>query len=155
MRKVIKKFDVYEYQELTEEAKEKVKKEFCIDNSYGDWILQDRLKTLKEFTKYIQGKLDYSISLVRGQGDYITINNYSESLVKKAMTLNNCPFTGCCYDDDLIEYLKQTKGNVQSSLNMFLDNLYEEYISLFQEDYLQEHCEANNYEFLEDGTLYL
>lgn len=164
MRQVTETINLYTYQGLISEIKkltkikENIKEELRNDNSYGDWILEERIKTLKKFAETLNGKLDYSVSLVPDRGEYIKIVPINDELNFKALDKivasgKSCPFTGVCYDDDLIEGYKETKS-ITETLNRYLESIHNEYESIFEDSYLSEHCEGNDYEFTANGKLY-
>lgn len=153
MREVIKKYNVYKY---SEELKEKIRDNFAASPYYGDWIIEDRLNTLKAFAKILGADLDYCISLVPDRGEYIKIKNISNPTTwydLETLSYKDCPLTGVYYDDDLIHDALEFKS-IQQALDKFLESIHDEYRYILSDEYLKEHCEANDYEFLENGELY-
>lgn len=79
--------------------------------------------------------------------------------------MDDCPFTGVCYDygvksawEDFCAELKQGE---RPTVRDFLDELESHYLDMqakeyygFDEDAARELSEANEYEYLEDGTIY-
>lgn len=79
--------------------------------------------------------------------------------------MDDCPFTGVCYDygvksawEDFCAELKQGE---RPTVRDFLDELESHYLDMqakeyygYDEDAARELSEANEYEYLEDGTLY-
>lgn len=156
MRSVTKTFKVYKYSEASDELKEKIKDNFRASGCYGDWIIDERINSLKAFAKVLGGTLDYSISLVPHRGEYIKMSNISNPTSwydLEQLGYKDCPLTGVCYDDDLIHDALEF-NSIQKALNKFLKSIHQEYESMFDDEYLAEHCEANEYEFTEDGKLY-
>lgn len=79
--------------------------------------------------------------------------------------LDNCPFSGVCYDyavkDAWDVFCAELKSGGCPSVHDFLDELESHYLDEqnkeyygFDEEDAQELAEANGYEFLEDGTIY-
>jgi hypothetical protein len=179
MREVTETFKVYKFLEpdTPEEVNEKIKDQFRLSPYFGWWIIDDRLKTLKAFAKYLESDLDYSISLVPDRGEFIKLKNgqwqgYLNEKVHKEINdnhfldlvydfINNsqdCPLTGFCCDEELRESLKKYRNEInmmQRVFNDFLDSTHQEYEALFEDDNLKEYCDMNDFEFKEDGTLYI
>lgn len=79
--------------------------------------------------------------------------------------MDNCPFTGWCYDcavkDAWDVFCAELKSGGCPSVRDFLDELESHYLDEqnkeyygFNEEDARELAEANDYEFLEDGTIY-
>lgn len=79
--------------------------------------------------------------------------------------MDNCPFSGMCYDyavkDAWDVFCAELKSGGCPSVRDFLDELESQYLREladeyygFDEDDARELAEANDYEFLEDGTIY-
>lgn len=79
--------------------------------------------------------------------------------------MDNCPFTGWCYDcavkDAWDEWCAELKNGLEPSVRDFLDELETQYLKElsdgydgFGEDEARDIAEANDYEFLEDGTIF-
>ena len=119
------------------------------------------METLKAFAQYIGAELDYSVSLVPDRGEFIKVKFYGEHIPYRIKDLLNdpkaCPLTGECYDEDLRDFFKEnevTEENLQYCLDNYLTLIHNDYECLLSDDVIKEHCEANEYEFKEDGTLY-
>lgn len=152
MRTVTITKNVYKFGE-NKRVDKRIKLYFREHPSFFDYILEDRIETLKKLNDYISGNLDYSISHLGERGDYITITDYDKDSLKVLINLGtSCPLTGCCYDDDIIYYLKQF--TMKSALQKYLEDSYADFESCFEYEYLQEMCDSNNYEFLEDGKIF-
>ncbi len=157
MREVTEKFNVFTFKTASKELKQKIIENFDSDGFLYEHCMEERIETLKEFTKYIGGTLDYSISLVPDRGEFITIKGYVNDLVEQSLSLKNCPFTGVCYDDDLIDFIKNNidgEMSLDGAFNDYLKSIHDEYQSMLEEDYISDLCEANDYEFTEDGKIY-
>ena len=76
---------------------------------------------------------------------------------------NSCVLTGMCYDMDILDpiYDFLQKPNNQDFETLLNDCIYSlchsvssEYEATFEDDYISEHCAANDYQFLEDGEIF-
>lgn len=80
-------------------------------------------------------------------------------------TIDDCPFTGFCMDYCFAEAWKEWKKNfsknstVQDFADMVADKLADEWTAeneyRISDEGLTEFIECNDYEFLEDGTIYI
>lgn len=79
--------------------------------------------------------------------------------------MDNCPFSGIIYDfavKDAWDYwCAELKNGLEPSVRDFLDELESQYLKELSDEYdgfdeaeAREIAEANNYEFLEDGTIF-
>lgn len=102
----------------------------------------DCLNALQE---KIGGRLDYSIGVY--QPSHVTLVGYNKTDFKNLYEdKDNCPITGVCYD---ITILKCLKKNDFSKLFKLIESEYE---YVYSAEGLTELCEANEYEFYEDGS---
>lgn len=162
MRTIIKKNHVYKFNTAPENVKEKIREYFSNDFDLYEPYMVERIKTLKALTSLLSGRLDYSISCVPDRGEFIKIDPIEENLdfddIKDAIeNLENCPLTGVCYDADILESIKENGLNpesLQDALNTYLESIHNEYYSMLEDEYLQDLCEANDYEFTENGKLF-
>ena len=93
----------------------------------------------------IGGTFDYSISQVPDRGEHITFKDYDHEALCR-LSADDCPLTGICWDIDLIVGLRE--GNS----NKVLDSLHSDTEYQYSDEGLFELCEANQYEFDEDGN---
>lgn len=163
MREVTKTFKVYTFSSATNEIKDKIRDNFRNDGWLYEHNLQERIKTLEEFAKYIDVSLDYSISCVPDCGEYIRItpfysfNNTYEALKDLLKETQDCPLTGVCYDHDLLDVIKKhgvSDEGLRLAFTDYIDSIHKEYEHMLTDEYLQDLCEANGYEFLENGKMY-
>lgn len=110
----------------------------------GQFYIDDLVASLKGAQKALGGKLDYSISIGPDRGQYIYFTGFDRKLLR-GLHKHDCPFTGMCYDIDVIEALR--KNDMGSLLTM----LHEEGEYIYSDEGLAEHCEANEYYFKKDG----
>ena len=169
----------YSFDELSEEAKEKALLNYACDTSYfwgGDAI--NSIETLAEkFNSKLSG---YSIDWLekyRSSWDF-DVPYYMDDLTEDELkdiidslgkydkdTLKGygeCLLTGYCADEDAIDGLRKAYFNGERDINELLmsamDSLYDacnsDYEYQLSEEGYSEHCGINNYQFLEDGSLF-
>ena len=129
-------------------------KDKCFDFIRYNWhnlnyhSLQEVIDSLKGLQVVIGGDLDYSISSSPCRGEYITFKDYDKDLLNE-LDANELPLTGVCWDADLIESMQQD-GDAYGVLRA----LHQDTEYLYSDEGLQEFCEANEYEFTEEGEVY-
>ena len=155
MKTIKETINLYEFKELSENAKDKARENFHIDGCLGDFMLEERLSTLKKLAEEIGGKLDYSISLTPDRGEYIQIKDYDKNVLRElCKKKDDCPLTGCCYDIDVLELAIKHCYKLDDALHYYLNQIHEEYEYYLTDEYLTENCEANEYCFTENGKFY-
>jgi len=161
-RTIIEEIKLYTFEEASKPLRDKIRDDFNYNGDIYSHCMIERLHTLKEVACLLNAGLDYSISCVPDRGEYIRMNPKYEELDFQALweaidIEQACPLTGVCYDHDIIDHLSKYNLNVDA-LNNALDNyitsIHEEYESMLTDEYLLDHCEANNYEFTNNGKLY-
>lgn len=143
------------FNELTDEQKQIVVDNFDRDGYLYEFNMVDRIATLEAFAKYLNGKLDYSISCVPDRGEFIKISVDCEETLKSNLTefmndKNDCPLTGACYDEDLRDALEHTNldnNALKDALQDYLNSIHSEYESMLTLEYIEDMCNANDYEF--------
>jgi len=162
MREITYTIKVYTFEEASPELKEKIKDNFRYKYDLYEHCMSERIDTLEEFAKHIDCRLDYSISCVPDRGEFISVvpftsyHNTYELLQELLEEKKDCPLTGVCYDEDLREFFKGKKINdetLRECFDSYIKSIHDEYESMFEDEYLNEHCEANGYEFNEKGEL--
>lgn len=144
----------------------------------GDHILQEYIDSLKGFCRAFDLELkNWSIGIFPDRGEFIDIrvNDELEEIVDIRLykyVVNNfaeylagdCPFTGVCYDEDLVDpirdFLKKPaldagytwQDLVNDCAHNLLKTLHAEGEYTYSDEGLKELCEANEYEFYEDGN---
>lgn len=132
----------------------------------GDYVLEEMIDSLKAAASYFGATVDWSISIFPDRGEYITFDIGEDSAEKPARDFVNpgllsgdCPFTGVCYDEVILdafrkaertETLREVLHDVEYRV---LKALHAEGEYLYSDDGLREMCEANEYEFYEDGSI--
>lgn len=162
MRQITEIFTVYKFSDAPEKVKEKIREHFHYDFDLYEHSMQERIATLEKVAELLNGRLDYSISYVPDRGEFISIKPKNESLDFDSLwevvnTEKDCPFTGVCYDHDIIDHLSKYNLNekgLQFALDKYIESIHDEYESMLTDEYLADLCEANDYEFLENGRIY-
>lgn len=211
MKIITKSYKVYDYSELSEKAKEKVKTEFLQDEIRNDLFYEDCLETLHYMFPNSNLKVQYSLGYCQGDGlniygelkvsDLINLMNNinkipinllnkikSQILPKQEMDLileynQYCndikiPMNNrYCYSiADNIDFAEEWKDDLEygeinynkqiiDKFDLFIRNFFSEFNSLLEKDgyeyfynisdeEMEETCEANEWTFLEDGTIF-
>lgn len=155
---------IYTYSELNDEAKEKVLSDLLEHNILYEHCMTERMDTLKAFAELLNARLDYSIGMFPDRGEYIKLTPLSENdkfdfseLKTILKEKKDCPLTGVCYDHDLLDFFNLKNCNastVNNALNGYLESIHNEVEAMCENEYIQDLCDANNYEFLENGEFY-
>lgn len=201
MRTVTEEYKLYTYNELSEEAKEKVKEWYLDDEMRATFFYEDKKEFLVENYKRSNLEIIFSLSNCQGDGLNIegkinlydfaekwkadekskrTIEHYIDNSFDEYTFESNrqycysCKFIDRKYIDDTItEFIDDLKYNgirgiksdvIKAFFNDMIDHFEEldeewekagyKYFYDAEESEIAECCEANNYEFLEDGTFY-
>lgn len=185
--------NIYQFSELSEQAKEEAIQKFHQDRDL-DWIeeIRDSFKSVCELLEvrisstgnYYSNGFDANINLMTGlRLRTWLINNILPEIEKpkylgqakgkpvysKMSKEISCPFTGCCYDMDflgpIIDYIKYDQYYRDNDGRICLDSLcnelfrtFDKLVDLERENQQSEECfaglcEANGYEFDEQGNL--
>lgn len=128
-------------------------KEKCFEWIRNNWhdlnnhSVDEFIDSLKSLQKKIGGKLDYGISAVPDRGEHISLKGYDKDALHK-LDKEDCPLTGVTWDYDIIEAFQN--GNPDKALkSLHADTEY-----AYSDEGLEEFCEANGYEFNEDGSIH-
>lgn len=187
---------IYTFDELSDEAKEKVIAEArdsgmeihcdelvdCMKSAMNEMGI-----AIKDYSVGIDGsgyiKLDADNDDLEGARAYAYImNNFFEGVDKKKLVykewekrrvsrldrkdwMDNCPFSGWCYDyavkEALDSWCNDLREGKSPSIRDFLDELEWAYLKELSDEYYgfdeaeaRDLTEENDYEFLEDGTIY-
>jgi len=167
MREVTETFKVYTFSSAPKEVKEKIRDYFHSEFDLYEHCMIERIETLKKVAEILDADLDYSISCVPDRYEFIKMSPKSGFVYNEGLDFESfwnvinqekeCPFTGICYDHDIIDQF--TKHNLNEEklnevLSDYLKSIHDEYESMLQDDYLEDLCDANEYEFTENGKLY-
>ena len=105
------------------------------------------IDSLKALQQVIGGKLDYAISAVPDRGERISLKGYDKELLS-TLDKHQLPLTGVYWDHNIIESLQD--GNLKEAL----DSLHMDTEYIYSDEGLTELCEANEYEFYENGEFF-
>lgn len=167
MRIITETFKVYTFKEASKELRDKIRNEFSSDSWLYEHNMQERIDTLKKLAEILDGELNYCLSEIPDRNEFIKISPkdgyvYNESLDfdnlwKVISQEKDCPFTGVCYDHDIIDHFTKYNLNMETlnnALTDYIESIHKEYESMLEDDYLIDLCEANKYEFTEDGKIF-
>lgn len=168
---------LYKFDELSDEAKHTALENNANEAEYfwGD----DAIKSLKKVAEHFNCSLErYSIDWTESYRNEISFDcNYIEFSAKDLKTqilsmgtfdkktlkgLGDCKFTGYCADESACDGIRKAYFNGERDLKELLMAGYESWYKDCQTDYeyqlseegYSEHCEANDYDFTEDGEQY-
>lgn len=168
MRKEIREYEVYEFKELSKEAKEKALERFQDINVDYDWwehIYDDanaiglKLEGFDLYRREISGELTESIGRVianifanHGEtcGTYEIAKRYEKKLIPFTV-LESMEIEDMDNEDEMEELTKEFRKEL---LQKYLSILQNEYEYLTSEETVVEAIEANEYEFTKDGKLF-
>lgn len=167
-----KQITVYKFDELSDDAKGRAKEAYARDEGYA-WAAE-ALDSLKALAKHFGGRLtDYSI-------DYFSCGQSSAEfdmpelsaretklLLGKLGTYNKrtgrgdgeCKLTGYCADENAIDGFRLAWRAGERDLNELMQAAFDSWLKAAQADCdwqysdeaFAEHCEANGYEFYDNG----
>ena len=164
MRIETKQIKIYKFEELGEDAKQNATNTLMSEYFWAD----DAIDCLKECLNAIGVKLhrydiDWSDSVPTAPPKLEVIRGLDlEELERLANEMLELKFSGFCLESSFgDEVLNSLACNVtdQKELAMagfagLIADAQRDYQAQFEEDYMQDHCDANEYEFTEDGELY-
>tara|TARA_R100001369_G_C3276009_1_gene161021 strand:+ start:354 stop:788 length:435 start_codon:yes stop_codon:yes gene_type:complete len=136
---------VYRYDDLNDKAQENVKHTLCTEylDSY------DAIETLNRFADEIGIKIfDYSIDWANANRSYVKwekTHYYHTMFIKEDLY-------GSWMDYPLTKTWNKTK-DVEECISEFLSEIEKDYWNQFKEEYVTDMCDANDYEFTEQGEL--
>lgn len=147
MRKITITKNVYTFNEADHRLKQLIiANSFENDPHYGSYMLEEHIDSLKSLANYLRTTLDYSISLVPDRGEFIKFGEFDLNDLKE-LDKDNCPLTGCYADYAVIEALEK------NDMSIVIDAIQKKYQYMLTNEAIAEHCEANGYEFLENGAM--
>jgi hypothetical protein len=133
----------------------------------GEHVLQEMAYSLKAFADNIGAKVNWSISIVPDRGEFIRFGfSVFETPTLGDVMLHldlsgNCPFTGCCYDETILDAFRDAAKDASATLESVLCDvgrnvltaLHNEGAYLYGDEGLYDMCEVNEYEFNAEGAL--
>ena len=136
---------VYRYDELNDKAQENVKHTLCTEylDSY------DAIETLKKFADEIGIKIfDYSIDWANANRSYV---KWEKTHYHHTMFIKEDLY-GTWMDYHLTKTWNKTKS-VTQCISKFLSEIEKDYWLQFEDEYVTDMCDANDYEFTVQGEL--
>jgi len=112
-------------------------------NEHSVYEVVDSLKKLKAI---IGGELDYSIGQSPDRGEHISLKGYDRDALNE-LDPNDYPLTGICWDYEVIE------GFQEDDPHKVLRALHKDTEYSYTDEALYDLCEANEYEFTEEGAV--
>jgi hypothetical protein len=133
----------------------------------GDNVSQEMADSLKAFARDIRARVNWSISIVPDRGEFVrfTFGDCESPTLGDVMVnldlSGNCPYTGCCYDETILDAFREAAKDANATLESVLSDvehkvltaLHNEGEYLYGEEGLREMCECNEYEFTIDGAI--
>ena len=142
--------NIYSFNELSKEAKENAL-QYQRENWHYSWGYE-AIKSLEAFAELIGLKItDYSIDWL---SPYTSYFKYDDTNINKDFYLHaETELTGYAMDYSILRAWNETKS-INETLNRFLSACCADYEEQLTDESIEEHFFANNYEFLECGTIY-
>jgi hypothetical protein len=139
--------EVYTFDELSDDVKENVKIDLMSEYFYE----AEAIDSLYAFAREIGVDIiNYSIDWANVWNCDIKWRWSNLDIYKNDLTTDS--LTGYCMDIPLIDEWNRTK-DVDDSIDKWIRECNEDYEHQFSDEYVSEHCEANEYEFTKDGKL--
>ena len=154
---------IYEYDELSYEAKNKARQDW-LDQEDTTYINREFEESLKGFNKAFPLLSILRINWDREELDDTDGNAY----ILEHGDLKDCPFTGCCYDEGILEPIrkryKELKEGATDKTDLYA--LREACLQAFNsarasavayhlsDENAEESIRINGYEFLSNGKMY-
>jgi hypothetical protein len=102
------------------------------------------------------------------QGEYIYNHETKRGSYKKRSRViwqeTSCPFIGYCMDEDILQPMREFIASpdknttfedlISECMNAWIKSAENDCEGQESEEYLEEHCEANGYEFTENGKIF-
>jgi hypothetical protein len=160
MRTVITETDVFEFEELSSEAKEKAIQYLREREDFED-IFQEARDCIKAIEKEFSCFIDYQYGL-EGVRKLIVHASTRKPIAEyyQHLLVKDCPFTGMYYDDDFLDTVRKASEYdtehemLVAGMNNLLSSAIKEMEYRMGDVYIKENIEANSYEFTADGRIY-
>lgn len=138
--------EVYTFDELSDDAKENAKIELVSEYFWSD----DAIASLYAFAdeigiKIIDYRIDWSCAAISYVKWEWIIDEHKNDLSVEELT-------GYCMDYPLIDEWNKTK-DVDGAIDAWVNDCQKDYEYQQSDEYIIEHCEANEYEFTKEGKL--
>lgn len=141
--------------------------EWISDNWHdlADHAIEDMAASLKAFGEAVGLLVDWSISAVPDRGEHISFMRSGHGVDPYAFfegidATGSCPFTGAWSDEVILDAYRDRKptddlADVLTDIeHRVLKTIHAEHDYLYSAEALRELCEANGYEFTEDGAFH-
>ncbi len=176
MRVITTETKAYKFDELSDEAKDKAIEQFMINDDFPQG--QEALDSIKALAAHFGGKMyDWNIDWANSSYSDAKFDMPEDmdpkdiyAKLKALGTFNrrtlrghgDCALTGVCYDETAIDGFrwawyreKERDLNVlmQAAFRSWLKAIHEEFDYQHTHEAFRETCEANDYEFTEDGEM--
>lgn len=134
--------NVYQFDELSDKAKDNVRSMF----SEYNWF-DEAMNTLNAFADAVGIKIiDYSIDCGCSAHSYVKWEG------KPSGRFISTDLTGYFTDNRITTEWNKSR-DVDAAISTLLNEIERDYEHQMSDEYLSEHCECNEYEFTEDGSL--
>ena len=169
--------NIYKFSELSDDAKANAKQKYAENDDFPQG--QEARESLEKLAEHFGARLsDYEIDYTASSYSYAkfdtdrALHDEKEirSMLKKLGTYNrrtlkgngDCVLTGVCYDEDCIDsfrfaFIRKGERDInallQAAFDSFLKSIQAEYAYKYEDEQFAENCEANGYEFDENGRM--
>lgn len=128
----------------------------------GEFDTAEFLESLQALAKRLNMRCDYSFGINPDRGQFLHLIGQVTQEQLDSLELG-CALTGVCYDDDVVEAVKNVDSDdyrTLDGLDIIIDitqalaGLHAQGEYLYSDEGLWELCEANQHEFLASGKRY-
>lgn len=167
MKKIIKEYEVYEFNELSEEAKERVLErlyDINVDFNWWECAYEDAETVGIKIEHFdldrgnsIGGKFTFQVkevaeSIIQEHGESCDTYKIAKDFLDKILPLEMLEKMGQEFDESKFEELSEEFE--KEIFNEYLKILRKKYEYLTSKEAIVEAIEANEYEFTKDGNLF-
>lgn len=176
--------NIYEYKELSPKAREKARQDYARGEGYlhAEEAKESITKLAEHFGgKVTDYDIDWSGAYSHSTMEFdmphkddmdaeeietrlLALGNFNPETL---MGVGECKLTGVCYDEDAIDGFRKAWHKGERDIYRLMEAAFRSLLAQCQSEYdcfyahgdnddseFNDHCEANNYEFYEDGTAY-
>ena len=148
-------------------------------HNLADYAGEEMIDSLKALADRWQLDLDYSIAPFGDRGEFISLKPrafddcadmspvrlwkylHNSGFISADLIAGNCPFTGVCYDEVLIDPIREFAAKPSGDLDDLLSEIahrmlcayHAECEYVYSDEAIREMCVANEYQFLENGAI--
>jgi hypothetical protein len=176
MKTITKTETVYEFNELSDAAKDRARELLCREYSWADEAMESIEAFAQHFNCYVSDSTIYFDGSMPSSCEFSHANctrildteeiwrrlkELGSFDPKTLMGSGDCKLTGYCMDESAIDGFRKAWFSGERDLNELLQAGFESWIQAVQADYeyqrsdeqIAQHCEANEYFFTEEGEL--